>query len=111
MSQVNKRSDTSAPPADAGAPKVRWDDSKMKTSYANVVNAASTREEFMLFFGTNQTWNLSSGQEVTVDLTDRVILNPLAAKRLMVLLGNVLQQYETRYGPLDIGVSEPPATS
>jgi hypothetical protein len=51
-------------------PKVAWDDAQMSTSYANVVNAASTREEVAIFFGTNQTWNLSKDQEVTVQLTN-----------------------------------------
>lgn len=85
----------------AGVPKVRWDDSQMTTSYANVVNAASTREEIALFFGTNQTWNLAKDKEVTVHLTDRIILNPFAAKRLHMLLSNTLREYENRYGSLD----------
>ena len=84
------------------APQVRWDDSKMQSSYANVVNATSSREEVTIFFGTNQTWN-PSDKEVTVQLTDRIILNPFAAKRLMLLLRNVLGDYEKRYGTLDIG--------
>jgi len=57
--------------------KVRWDDSRMKSTYANVCNAASTREEVTLLFGTNQTWH-SGGKEVIVELSDRIILNPFA---------------------------------
>ena len=83
-------------------PKVHWDDSAMKTCYANVVNASSTREEVTIFFGTNQTWNLKEDAEVVIKLSDRVILNPLAAKRLWTLLGGVLSEYESRYGALDI---------
>jgi hypothetical protein len=33
-----------------------------------------------------------------VELTDRVILGPFAAKRLWVALGNVLKEYEARDG-------------
>ena len=58
----------------------------LRQSYANVVNAASTREEVALFFGTNQTWNLAKEREVTVQLTNRIILNPYAAKRLNSML-------------------------
>lgn len=83
-------------------PTVRWDDSGMSTSYANVVNVISTREEVTLFFGTNQTWNISDSREVTVGLSDRIVLNPYAAKRLWVLMGNVLKEYENRYGVLDL---------
>jgi hypothetical protein len=84
-------------------PTVNWDDPNMRTSYANVVNAASTREEVTLFFGTNQTWNLTSDkQEVNVRLSDRVVLNPYAAKRLWTLLGAVLNEYEKRFGTLSL---------
>ena len=81
--------------------KVHWDQSKMKSAYANVCNVTSTREEVTLLFGTNQTW--SSGQkELTIELSDRLILNPYAAKRLSLLLNNVVQQYESRFGELKI---------
>jgi hypothetical protein len=83
-------------------PKVEWDDSKMRTTYANVVNAASTREEISIFFGTNQTWNVEKKREVTVQLSDRILLSPFAAKRLWVLLGAVLKQHESRFGQLNL---------
>ena len=83
-------------------PTVNWDDSNMRTSYANVVNAASTREEMTLFFGTNQTWNLAGQQEFKVALSDRIVLNPYAAKRLWTILGAVLSEYEKRFGALNL---------
>ncbi len=86
-------------------PVVKWDDSSMGTSYANVCNVTGTREEVALLFGTNQT--LYTGQkEVTVKVTDRIILSPFAAKRLQKLLENVLGQYESRFGQLNIGPAE-----
>ncbi|MGI9332065.1 MAG: DUF3467 domain-containing protein [Gammaproteobacteria bacterium] len=97
--------ETPAPGTQAGMPKVTWNDSQMTTSYANVVNAASTREEVALFFGTNQTWNLAKEREVTVQLTNRVILNPYAAKRLNMLLTGILKEYESRYGALETGAA------
>lgn len=83
------------------APKVKWDDSGMKTTYANVCNVASTREEVTLLFGTNQTWNPEG--EVTVRLSDRVILSPFAAKRLAMLVNGVVAEYEKRFGELPVG--------
>ena len=83
------------------APTVNWDDSGMTSSYANVVNAASTREEVTLFFGTNQTWNPVGKNRFDVKLSDRIVLNPYAAKRLWTLMGAILQEYERRFGPLD----------
>jgi hypothetical protein len=81
-------------------PTVDWDDSQMRSSYANVVNASSTREEVTLFFGTNKTWKPTEKQEFHVQLSDRIVLNPYAAKRLWVLMGALLKEYERRFGEL-----------
>lgn len=95
-------------PQDPGIQKIKWDDSNMRTTFANVVNGASSREEVTLFFGTNKTWNAPQGGEVTIDLSDRMILTPFAAKRLMMLLSALVKQYEDRYGIIDLG-QPPPA--
>lgn len=89
-----------------GPPKIRWDDSNMRTVYANVCNAAGTREEIVLLFGMNQAWR-SGQKEVTVQLTDRIILNPFVAKRLSLLLSNVIQNYERQFGPIDVESRRP----
>jgi len=95
----------------AGTPlKIEWDDSQMGSTYANVVNAASTREEIALFFGTNTAWK-GSESSVRVKLSDRIVLSPFAAKRLVLLLTAVMKQYEDRYGSLDSGSQVPQATS
>jgi hypothetical protein len=83
-----------------GQPKIVWDDSNMRSVYANVVNAAGTREEIVLLFGMNQAWH-SGQKEVKVQLTDRVVLSPFAAKRLVILLNNVVRDYEKKFGTLD----------
>jgi hypothetical protein len=88
------------------AQTVRWDDSKMTSTYANVCNVSSTREEVTMLFGTNQSWYMGQ-QELTVQLTNRIILNPFAAKRLSMLLGNIMREYESRFGLLQI--ETPPA--
>ena len=102
---------TGAPAQPQGsAPRVKWDDSNMRSSYANVVNATSSREEVTIFFGTNQTWSPNDG-EFTVLLSERIILNPYAAKRLILLLGNVLKEYESRYGVLELDPGAKPKKS
>jgi len=83
-------------------PKLTWDDSQMSTSYANVCNVSSTREEVTLLFGTNQTWHTGQ-KEVAIKLSDRIILNPYAAKRLSNLLGKVVEEYENRFGTIGDG--------
>lgn len=82
-----------------GGPKVKFDDTKMHSSYANVCNISFTREEVLLLFGMSEAWQ-SGQQEVNVQLTERVILSPYAAKRLALLLSAILQQYEQKFGPL-----------
>jgi hypothetical protein len=93
---------TNGESTDAQRQTVHWDDSRMATHFANVVNIQSTLEQVDLFFGTNKTWNVGSGSQVNVELTDRVILSPHAAKRLWLALGGVLKEYETRHGMLKI---------
>jgi len=95
-------------PRPAGTPKVNWKTENMRSAYANVCNATCTREEVVLFFGLNQAWS-GQEEEVVVQLAERVILSPYAAKRLSVLLSGVIQQYESRFGTLDIAV--PSATA
>jgi hypothetical protein len=100
-----KSSTTDTPENTARKPaepqKVVWDDSRMNTSYSNVCNVLGSREEITLLFGANQAWH-SGQKEVKVLLSDRVVLNPYAAKRLASLLDRVLREYETRYGELKI---------
>jgi len=86
-------------------PNVVWNDNNMRSTYANVCNVASTREEFTLLFGTNQSWHMGHN-ELKVDLSDRMILNPYAAKRLSVLLNGIIQEYETRFGEISLAQGE-----
>ncbi len=103
MATEKPRNEAAATPSEAtpAGPKIRWDDTNMKSSYANVCNVASTREEIVLLFGINQAWH--SGQaEIPIQLTDRLILSPHVAKRLSILLDNVLKEYESRFGQLSV---------
>jgi len=81
--------------------KLKWDDTNMKSSYANVCNVTSTREEVVMLFGVNQAWNRGQ-KEVTIQLTDRIIISPYAAKRLSMLLQGVVTEYEKRFGTLNV---------
>ncbi len=89
-----------------GTPKINWDTDNMRSTYANVCNANCTREEVVLLFGLNQSWS-GAEDEVTIQLAERIILSPFAAKRLSLLLNNVVSQYETRFGSLEIPAQKP----
>src|SRR5215813_4453927 len=98
---ANERTDT---PQTARTPVVanqtiRWDDSNLKSSYANVCHVSSTREEIVLVFGINHAWERGRS-EVQVHLSDRIILSPFAAKRLAELLTASVHEYESRFGEL-----------
>jgi hypothetical protein len=95
---ATKPADTAA--KDAQGTRIKWDDTGMKSSYANVCNVTSTREEVVMLFGINQAWNRGQ-KEVTIQLTDRIIISPYAAKRLATLLDGVVKEYEKRFGALN----------
>jgi hypothetical protein len=100
---ANKRSDEAqSGKAGSGQVTIRWDDSEITNTYANVCNVSSSREEVVMVFGVNKAWE-KSGTDVQVKLSSRIILSPFAAKRLSLLLENVLKQYEARFGTLDVG--------
>ena len=104
MSKEQEKEQVVRPAGDQAAQmQVKWDDSNLKNSYANVCNVMITREEVILMFGVNQSWHAGQ-KEVTVQLTDRIILSPHAAKRLSLLLTNLIKQHEERFGALNIDV-------
>jgi hypothetical protein len=98
--QAPKAGDATAAATDKKAqPQVKLDMSQLKSSYCNVANVTSTREEVVLNFGINQNWDLAQ-KAMDVELLHRVILSPFAAKRLNNMLTKLLQEYESRYGAL-----------
>lgn len=84
------------------ASTVSWNDETMQTSFANVVNIRGTREQIEFFYGTNRTWDVEREETVQVDLTNRIIMTPYAAKRMHRILTGVLREYEARHGVLKV---------
>jgi hypothetical protein len=91
-----------------GQPKVLWDDSNVRSAHANAFNVIGGREEIALLFGRKQARDGGQSQP-EVRLTDRIVMNPFAAKRLTVMLNSGIRDYEDKYGPLE-GKS-PPSTA
>jgi len=94
--------ETETAPAEVSAadtPRIRLDESNAKLSYANFFNVSSTREETALLFGMIQV-SAKPGEEIVIQVSDRVILTPHAAKRLQAMLGQVVERYESRFGRL-----------
>jgi hypothetical protein len=81
-------------------PKVRFNTAELKSSYCNVCNATSTRDEVVLNFGLNETWDQGAAN-VDVKLLHRIILSPHAAERLHDLLSKLMAEHKTRYGKMN----------
>jgi Protein of unknown function (DUF3467) len=81
------------------APTVQFDVSNLQNSYANVCNVSSTREEVVLAFGVNNVWERAQAN-IQVQLTNRIVLNSYAAKRLAAVLNRVVAEYESKFGAL-----------
>ncbi|MEP7221158.1 MAG: DUF3467 domain-containing protein [Novosphingobium sp.] len=81
--------------------RIRFRTENVKSSYCNMANATSTREEVILNFGVNQTWDQpGAGGELEVDLLHRIILSPYAALRLSEALTALMREHEQRHGKL-----------
>ena len=77
--------------------KINWNLDNLKSSYVNFANANSSRDEVVLNFGVNNSWDRMV-QEVDINLEHRVVMTPFAAKRLSDLLLKLIAEYEGRYG-------------
>ncbi len=91
-----------APQAAANNQQVQLDidDSDTHTSYSSTVRVWGTAEEINLDFAGPIR---PSGQtRATLTIDNRVILNPFAAKRLALALGQAVQRYEQAYGELEL---------
>ena len=96
----------SGPTQTVGQTKIVWDDAGMRSVYANVANVAGGREEIVLLFGVNDAWHAGQ-KEVKVKLSDHIVMSPFAAKRLALLLNNMIGEFEKKFGKIDIGVQKP----
>jgi hypothetical protein len=95
--------EAAAPPPPTGDTPVtlRWDGTNLRSAYANACNVMSSQDEVVMLFGLNQTW-APGAKDVTVKLSNRVILNPVAAKRVLEVLTNVVREHEARFGTIRI---------
>ncbi|MBI5725652.1 MAG: DUF3467 domain-containing protein [Planctomycetes bacterium] len=101
--------DSSQPHGPAGADhkqlRLAVDERNMKVTYANAFRAQSTNEEVMIDFGINMV-PTGAGQnnqpDMVFQLSDRIVMNYYAAKRLAGSLGQIVRQYEDQYGLIEL---------
>lgn len=80
--------------------QVQFDTSDLKSSYSNVCNGSSTREEVVLNFGENDAWEIG-GDKLKVRLRHRIVMSPHAAKRVRDMMVRLIDEHESRYGKLE----------
>ena len=85
--------------------RVHLDERQLHTSYSNTFHVNATPDEVMVDFGLNLVSRVPgpTGQpEVVSQSNDRIIMNYFLAKRLAIMLGQVVRQYEEQFGQLEL---------
>ena len=104
-----------APAEDAGAgaaeapqpgqirQRITVDDAGIEAAYSNFCRVQSTPEELILDLGLNPT-PFANG-DITVPVTQRIIMNHITAKRMLGLLSQTLQRHEQAFGVVETDVN------
>ena len=87
----------------ATTPKI--DATNMQASYANVCRIAQTPNEVIIDFGLNPNF-FGTVLDEPLKLDHRVIMSHDAAKRLCIHLTATIQNYEARYGTIELDVAK-----
>lgn len=92
---------------------VDFDESKMHTAYANTVRTANVSDAVLMDFGLGlPVQTREGGQGLRIQFGSRVIMNWAGAKNLAMSLGNMIRQYEERFGEINPqggpGAPQPP---
>lgn len=85
------------------APQI--DQSGLTISYANVCRIAQTPNEVIVDFGMNPNF-FGNILDEPLKLDNRVIMSHDAAKRLCLHLTATIQNYESRYGTIELDVAK-----
>ena len=88
------------PDANSSGVLVTVDDFETPALYSSNARVWGSAEEVNLDFG--ESIRPTGPNTALLKINQRVILNPIAAKRLVVLLGEYLQQYEATYGTIEL---------
>ena len=82
--------------------RITVDDTEIDAHYANFCRVSSTPEELILDLGLNTT-PFASG-DITVPVSQRIIMNHITAKRLLGLLSQTLQRHEQAFGVVETDI-------
>lgn len=97
--------------------RLRIDDRDMTTIYANAFRTNTTAEEIILDFGMNvvvpsqrapgsEAHAAEPAGDILFKLNNRVVMNYYTAKRLALLLGQLVRRHEEQFGELKLNAAE-----
>ena len=88
--------------------RLRVDERKMETCYANGFRTNGTAEEVMLDFGINLVapGSEQAEPEILFKVNNRVVLNYFSAKRLALTLSQLIRRHEEQFGELELDVAK-----
>jgi predicted component of type VI protein secretion system len=81
--------------------QVQIRDDKAKVVYSNVCRVGATPEEIFVDFAINLQNQETPGVAV-MEVSTRVLMNFYSAKRLALALSQAVQQFESRFGTLEL---------
>ena len=85
------------------------DEKSLKTAYANAFRNNATAEEVVLDFGLNLTGPSQNAQfaaRSVFEVENRVILNYYTAKRLALVLSQIVQRHEQQFGEIKLNAGD-----
>lgn len=90
-----------SPTPESSQAKIRWDSSNIRSIHADAFTVSAGQEEIVLLFGKSQPRDARKPQAV-VQALRTITLNPFTAKRFATLLNNLIREYESKFGPLEV---------
>ena len=107
-------SDPLNPPAAPETTQQRITIDDAEVSYVNFCRGTLTPEEVILDLGFNVNAFGVKVLEEDLPISNRVILSPAAAKRLLLLLNDMVHRHEQSFGPVEVDfrrrLKQPPAS-
>ena len=94
--------ETSPKPTENGAVQQRVINEDMHVTYANFVRGTLTPDEVILDFGFNSNAFGVKVLEEDIEIKDRIIFSPSAAKRMLFLLNDMIRRHEQNFGEVEV---------
>jgi len=89
--------------------RVRIDERNLQTSYMSGFRPTVTAEEVILDFGLNlvrPTGNKDNPAELVFQANNRLIMSYFSAKRLAMVLGQIVRRYEQQFGEIELNAAK-----